>query len=311
MQPYEFEFEGKILVVRVVDKDHKSFGGFQNPKKVGEIIEAPDWEKSNNCGKGIHGWPWGLSREGKEAQDPTMIWQVCEVLDPENVVDLGGKCKWQKLKLIHLGDQSSAMNLTMAGRISYIFENSEGSAANSGNGGSAANSGNGGSAANSGNVGSAANSGDYGSAANSGIYGSAANSGIYGSAANSGDYGSAANSGIGGSAANSGIGGSAANSGKYGSAANSGNGGSAANSGTRGSAANSGIYGSVSSTGKNSLCSSSGLNSKAKTSHGGIVLGYIPEGSEDVDYKLAMVPRDLKPDVWYKLDENGNFVESE
>ena len=266
MQPYEFEFEGKILVVRVVDKDHKSFGGFQNPKKVGEIIEAPDWEKSNNCGKGIHGWPWGLSREGKEAQDPTMIWQVCEVLDPENVVDLGGKCKWQKLKLIHLGDQSSAMNLTMAGRISYIFENSEGSAANSG---------------------------------------------IYGSAANSGDYGSAANSGIGGSAANSGIGGSAANSGKYGSAANSGNGGSAANSGTRGSAANSGIYGSVSSTGKNSLCSSSGLNSKAKTSHGGIVLGYIPEGSEDVDYKLAMVPRDLKPDVWYKLDENGNFVESE
>jgi len=30
MQPYEFEFEGKILVVRVVDKDHKSFGGFQN-----------------------------------------------------------------------------------------------------------------------------------------------------------------------------------------------------------------------------------------------------------------------------------------
>ena len=187
MQPYEFEFEGKILVVRVVDKDHKSFGGFQNPKKVGEIIEAPDWEKSNNCGKGIHGWPWGLSREGKEAQDPTMIWQVCEVLDPENVVDLGGKCKWQKLKLIHLGDQSSAMNLTMAGRISYIFENSEGSAANSGNGGSAANSGNGGSAANSGNGGSAANSGDYGSAANSGIYGSAANSGIYGSAANSGD----------------------------------------------------------------------------------------------------------------------------
>ena len=333
MKPNEFKFEDRILGIRIINEDKTSYGGFKNTTEVDSIIEAPDWSSEESCGGGIHFWPWGLGHDGK-TPNIAGIWQVIEVIDESVMVE--GKAKTNKVKVVYSGNQAECYKITMAGRISYIFENSEGSAANSGNRGSAANSGTRGSAANSGDYGSAANSGIYGSAANSGIYGSAANSGTRGSAANSGTRGSAANSGYGGSAANSGNGGSAANSGNGGSAANSGNVGSAANSGDYGSAANSGIYGSaansgiygsaansgdnsvvsssgkystITSSGENCIISSTGDRSKVKIKSGIFVLSYYSE--DDVQFLVGRVPEEYKPDVWYTCSKDGKIVEAD
>ena len=51
----------EVLVVRYVNRDHTSYNGFRHPKKIGELVSAPDWNTKAECGGGIHGWPWGLS----------------------------------------------------------------------------------------------------------------------------------------------------------------------------------------------------------------------------------------------------------
>ena len=297
MKPNEFKFEDRILGIRIINEDKTSYGGFKNTTEVDSIIEAPDWSSEESCGGGIHFWPWGLGHDGK-TPNIAGIWQVIEVIDESVMVE--GKAKTNKVKVVYSGNQAECYKITMAGRISYIFENSEGSAANSGNRGSAANSG---------TRGSAANSGDYGSAANSGIYGSAANSGIYGSAANSGTRGSAANSGTRGSAANSGIYGSAANSGNYGSAANSGKYGSAANSGDNSVVSSSGKYSTITSSGENCIISSTGDRSKVKIKSGIFVLSYYSE--DDVQFLVGRVPEEYKPDVWYTCSKDGKIVEAD
>ena len=48
-------------MVRFTDHDGKSYGGFQHPAKIGEVVTAADWNDRAACGGGIHGWAWGLS----------------------------------------------------------------------------------------------------------------------------------------------------------------------------------------------------------------------------------------------------------
>jgi len=66
----------EVLVLRFVNRDGKSYGDFQHPMKVGEVVTAPDWNTKPDCGGGIHGWPWGLSMgEGKDSEW-SALWQV-------------------------------------------------------------------------------------------------------------------------------------------------------------------------------------------------------------------------------------------
>ena len=44
------------LVLRVCRPDLTSRNGFAWPSEIGAKVEAPDWEESNSCGNGIHGW---------------------------------------------------------------------------------------------------------------------------------------------------------------------------------------------------------------------------------------------------------------
>jgi hypothetical protein len=124
-------------------------------------------------------------------------------------------------------------------------------------------------------AGAASNSGDYGAASNSGDYGAASNSGDYGAASNSGDYGAASNSGDYGAASNSGYQGAASNSGQHG------------------------------------IAAGFGYSNKAKSCEtGAIVLVHRNNDGEIVQIRASKVGENgIKPDVWYELDEDGNFVE--
>ena len=148
----------------------------------------------------------------------------------------------------------------------------------------------------------ASNSGDYGAASNSGPRGAASNSGPRGAASNSGDYGAASNSGPRGAASNSGYQGAASNSGYQ---------GAASNSGTRGAASNSGDYGAASNSGDYGVAAALGFEGKSKSSESGaIVCVYRNDDGELVHIRASKVGENgIKPNTWYTLDENGEFVE--
>jgi len=104
----------KSLVLKVVSSDMKSYGGFQWPG-VGAVAVADDWDEEPTCGGGLHGWlngvgdascqPWSKSHDAK--------WLVLSV-DTETLVDLGGKVKFPKAEVVHVGDKKSAGDVILA-----------------------------------------------------------------------------------------------------------------------------------------------------------------------------------------------------
>lgn len=127
----------RALIVRVIKKDGTSYGGFKNSTTSGDIITAPDWNPNKECGHGIHGWLWGMGREGKEHAGDK-IWQVCEV-DLDTGINLDGKWKFPSVKVVYSGNQAEAMKLTLDGNIAHVKERAF--ATTSGNNSSAATSG--------------------------------------------------------------------------------------------------------------------------------------------------------------------------
>ena len=99
----------KALVLRVNDKDGKSYGGFQWPLEVGATVTAPDWKKNEACGNGLHGWLYGQgdhSCTDRWAAEGA-LWYVVEV-NLADVVMLGGKCKFPGCVVKFIGDKKSA-----------------------------------------------------------------------------------------------------------------------------------------------------------------------------------------------------------
>ena len=47
-----------VLVLRYLNSDATSYGGFQNPVEPGSVVTAPDWDPEPECGNGLHGWAW-------------------------------------------------------------------------------------------------------------------------------------------------------------------------------------------------------------------------------------------------------------
>ena len=88
----------------------------------------------------------------------------------------------------------------------------------------------------------------------------------------------------------------------YSPASNSGYQGAASNSGTRGAASNSGDYG---------VAAALGFEGKSKSSESGaIVCVYRNDDGKLIHIRASKVGDDgIKPDTWYTLDENGEFVE--
>ena len=96
------------FVLRTCTEELKSyFNGLQWPGEGG-VAEAPDWEPVAQCGAGLH----GLLRGEGEAEhlawtDAKAKWLVVEVAKRE-MLDLGGKVKFRRGLVVHVGDRMSA-----------------------------------------------------------------------------------------------------------------------------------------------------------------------------------------------------------
>ena len=127
LPPCKFAHDGKVRIMKVVDKDGKGYGGFQWPKS-GEVIPATWSDKADCESGGLFGWAWWLAfGDGKDPQFINAIWIVfeCEI---EDTVHLSGKCKARRGNVIHYGSYEQALHLTIRGQIAYIQAQARGAA---------------------------------------------------------------------------------------------------------------------------------------------------------------------------------------
>ncbi|WP_347252931.1 DUF7666 domain-containing protein [Leminorella grimontii] len=120
-----------------------------------------------------------------------------------------------------------------------------------------------------------------------------------------GDYSAASNTGYRSAASNTGNRSAASNTGDYSAASNTGNRSAASNTGYRSAAEVSGLH---------SVACSLGIEGKARASEGSaIVVCYRDdETGELLHIRASKVGENgIKPNVWYRLDKDGQFVEIE
>ena len=101
------------LVLRVTDKDGRSYGGFQWPMTVGTEVIAPNWEPTAECGNGLHGWLYGNGYHSVATIDNDSKWFVVEVLT-STIINLDGKCKFPRCTVCFVGDRKSAADYLIA-----------------------------------------------------------------------------------------------------------------------------------------------------------------------------------------------------
>ena len=110
--------------------------------------------------------------------------------------------------------------------------------------------------------------------------------------------------------------------GDYSAASNTGNRSAASNTGNRSAASNTGDYSAASNTGNrsaaevsgsHSVAAAFGIESKARASlNSAIVLCYRNDEGELIHIRASKVgENDIKPDTWYTLNADGQFVEIE
>ena len=105
----------------------------------------------------------------------------------------------------------------------------------------------------------------------------------------------------------------AATTGYRANAATTGEGANAATTGYRANAATTGYRANAATTGEHAVAAALGIEAKAKAGAGGaIVLTHRNDDGDLICIRAAMVGQDgIKPDVWYELNADGEFVESE
>ncbi|EOC9866601.1 hypothetical protein ACJALM_001184 [Salmonella enterica subsp. enterica serovar Newport] len=146
-----------------------------------------------------------------------------------------------------------------------------------------------------GNQSAATNTGDWSAATNTGNRSAATNTGNRSAATNTGDWSAATNTGNQSAATNTGDWSAATNTGNWSAATNTGNWSAAEVSGSQ------------------SVAASLGIEGKARASEGGaIVLCYRDEDGELIHIRASKVGENgIMPDIWYQLNEDGEFVECE
>ena len=115
----------KVLVIKCVSHDMKSYGGFQWPESG--PVEAPDWNGKAECGGGLHGWAWGLSVGDGMSPDYQAKWLVFSA-DPRDVIDLGGKVKCKKADVIMCGTYLECYLRVLPGQIAWTQQRGAASA---------------------------------------------------------------------------------------------------------------------------------------------------------------------------------------
>ncbi|EFV0425232.1 hypothetical protein HRN76_003906 [Salmonella enterica] len=186
-------------------------------------------------------------------------------------------------------------------------------ATNTGYQSAATNTGNRSAATNTGNQSAATNTGDWSAATNTGYQSAATNTGNRSAATNTGNRSAATNTGYRSAATNTGNRSAATNTGDWSAATNTGNRSAATNTGYQSAATNTGDWSAAEVSGSQSVAASLGIEGKARASEGGaIVLCYRDEDGELIHIRASKVGENgIMPDIWYQLNEDGEFVECE
>ncbi|EJM8909742.1 hypothetical protein OH885_003968 [Salmonella enterica subsp. enterica serovar Kentucky] len=164
-----------------------------------------------------------------------------------------------------------------------------------------------------GNRSAATNTGNRSAATNTGNRSAATNTGDWSAATNTGDWSAATNTGYQSAATNTGNRSAATNTGYQSAATNTGNRSAATNTGYQSAATNTGDLSAAEVSGSQSVAASLGIEGKARASEGGaIVLCYRDEDGELIHIRASKVGENgIMPDIWYQLNEDGEFVECE
>jgi len=97
----------RSLVLRLCRADMTSYGGFTWPSQG--HVEAPDWEPTGECGKGLHGW---LDAQGDYScssfHEDDAKYLVLEV-ETKNIINLDGKCKFPSAEVLFTGGMVEAL----------------------------------------------------------------------------------------------------------------------------------------------------------------------------------------------------------
>ncbi|HFD3796481.1 TPA: hypothetical protein ACF3VA_000101 [Pseudomonas aeruginosa] len=207
------------------------------------------------------------------------------------------------------GDYSAASNTGYQSAASNTGDYS--AASNTGNRSAASNTGNRSAASNTGNRSAASNTGDYSAASNTGNRSAASNTGYQSAASNTGNYSAASNTGNYSAASNTGDYSAASNTGYQSAASNTGNYSAASNTGNRSAASNTGDYSAAEVSGKESVAASLGIEGRARASAGSaIVLCHRDDEGRLIHIRASKVGENgVKPDTWYQLSAEGEFVE--
>ncbi len=184
-------------------------------------------------------------------------------------------------------------------------------ASNTGNRSAASNTGYQSAASNTGYQSAASNTGDYSAASNTGNRSAASNTGGYSAASNTGYQSAASNTGDYSAASNTGYQSAASNTGDYSAASNTGNRSAASNTGYQSAASNTGDYSAAEVSGKESVAASLGIEGRARASAGSaIVLCHRDDEGRLIHIRASKVGENgVKPDTWYQLSAEGEFVE--
>ncbi|PXS91986.1 hypothetical protein LN01_05270 [Salmonella enterica] len=137
--------------------------------------------------------------------------------------------------------------------------------------------------------------------------------GDWSAATNTGYQSAATNTGYQSAATNTGNQSAATNTGNRSAATNTGNRSAATNTGYQSAATNTGDWSAAEVSGSQSVAASLGIEGKARASEGGaIVLCYRDEDGELIHIRASKVGENgIMPDIWYQLNEDGEFVECE
>ena len=106
-KPYRLP-RGKVLVLRTCNKDLSSHGGFQ--WKDSGVVSCDDWSEVAECGRGLHGLLWGQGDGSLLNWNEDARWIVAEVA-ANSIVDLHGKVKFPKCKVVYCGAKEGAVAL--------------------------------------------------------------------------------------------------------------------------------------------------------------------------------------------------------
>jgi len=107
----EDKLTNTAYMLRTSDANRKSFGGFVWPESG--AVSAPDWNAAKHCGGGLHGLLWGEGTGALLSRASDAVWQVVAV-DPDTVVDLGGKVKVPAGEVMYSGAREGAISFLEA-----------------------------------------------------------------------------------------------------------------------------------------------------------------------------------------------------